>query len=135
MVLGLRPYREGNVPLWRLHRFDIQDKHKLLTTVGMAYRSLALDAGKMMTKRFPNFHQEFGEAPSPPIALRPADRAFPLRDGVELFNEPVDDHSMEPSFNFELAIGAEELGEIPVNELLPPLVVAVDEALHRLEEC
>jgi hypothetical protein len=130
-VQKLKPYRDGNLPLWQLHRLDIEDKHKLLATVGMAYRSFSFDAGKMMGKRFP----DFGEVPSMPIALRPADQQFPLRDGAELFSEPVGELSMEPTFNFELSLGAEEVKGEPVSELLPPLITAVEDALNNLAAC
>jgi hypothetical protein len=135
-VRELEPYRDGNRALWRLHRLDIVDKHRLLVVVGMAYQAVSFDGGDMMARRFPDAFKG-AEPPSMPIAIRPADRLFPLADGAELFSEPLADLSLNPGFHFELSLGAEGLAEggEPVSEIFDEITGAVSTALGRLEEC
>jgi hypothetical protein len=135
VVRELDPCRDGNPSLWRLHRLDILDKHRLLMVVGMSYRSFTFDPAKRMFKEHPDFFQ--GEAPpSLPIAIRPADRMFPLKDGDELFAEPAAERTVEPSFNFELSLYAEGVVEDePVGETCEDLDRTVSSVLDRLEQC
>ena len=41
-VDATKPYKGGNDGLWRIHHLNIVDKHRLLITVGSAFRSLDL---------------------------------------------------------------------------------------------
>ena len=57
-----KPYRGGNDVLWRLHKLNIIDKHRLLLTVGSAFRAVDLGAemSRMMREAFligPLFHR------------------------------------------------------------------------------
>jgi hypothetical protein len=103
--------------------------------VGMSYRSFSFDAAKLMFEKHPDFFK--GEAPpSVPIAIKPADRMFPLKDGDELFAEPAAERTFEPSFNFELSLYAKGVVEDePVGETYEILDRTVASALDRLEQC
>lgn len=133
-VKELDPCRDGNPSLWLLHRLDILDKHRLLMVVGMSYRSFTFDPAKRMVEDHPDLFQG-KEPPSLPIALRPADRLFPLADGAELFGEPAKDRSFEPTFQFELSVYADGAieEERPVAETFNDLDRTVAATLDRLE--
>ena len=62
MVRALQPWHGGDEKLWRLHRLDIMDKHRLLLRSGVVNRSIwATFPG------FPNRHPITGEPIEPPI--------------------------------------------------------------------
>jgi hypothetical protein len=83
LIVALKPFQGGDADLWRLHRLDIVDKHRLLMTVGHAHRHIEIDFGKMMSRDFGSDSpfQPF----SLPLPLKPSDRQFPLQDGAEVY--------------------------------------------------
>ncbi len=126
LIKEAKPYKGGNEALWRLHRLDIADKHKLLIAVGSAYRSVTIDIGALTresTARWLGIDPS--EIPPSPVAIRPADRQFPLKDGAVLYRGPQMD--MYPQFTFEVAFGEGEVvqGE-PLIETLHELVQFVE---------
>ena len=74
----LRPYKGGNDKLTQLHALDVVDKHRLILVVGAATNHVVL---KLRVK----FSWQVAPMDVPPVALTPADRQFPLDDGVEVF--------------------------------------------------
>ena len=40
---AIKPYREGNEPLWQLHGLSLVDKHHVLIPVAMTYQSMVID--------------------------------------------------------------------------------------------
>jgi hypothetical protein len=133
LALECRPWASGNPALWKLHRLDIADKHRLLVTVGGAYRHV----GIRLKMEIPG-QEELVEVPE--IALRPADRLFPLKDGDEVFgysrqaleNEQEGMIHDEPSFAFEIAFGEGEYVEgEPLLETLAELFGAVRGLVER----
>lgn len=128
-----KPYEAGNLVLYRLHRLDIADKHRLLLTVGAANRSVGF---KLALPQLPG-ETEVPEGPT--IFLRPADRLFPLRDGDVVAGISAQVRESEPITPpvvvFELAFGDEETvrGE-PIRETLEELLGEVERLLMALEE-
>lgn len=124
LVRALRPYREGCEQLWWLHRLNIADKHHLLVPVGAASRSVALN----LTMNVP-----WSDTPveTPPIALRPADRRFPLQSGDTLFKISAAARSdgspvMRPTFAFDLAFGSTDVVDgAPIIETLQGIASTV----------
>lgn len=124
IVHELKPYKDGNEALWRLHKLDILDKHQAIIPVGSAYNGVdiapILNAGmaELLAKSGMPSHP-----PLDPIFLTPADRMFPLRDGVELFRAtlntplPRDD---EIKFTTDVSFGEGQIidGESVVPALL-----------------
>jgi hypothetical protein len=115
-VRRLKPYRGGNLLLYRLHALDISDKHKLILIVGAAQKHVVLRLRMAVP---------WLETPVevPPLALKPADRQFPVADGAEVFRvkaaarEAADasDHQVA----FELAFGdVEEVAGLPLLQTL-----------------
>jgi hypothetical protein len=123
----LAAYRRERDLLWSLHRLDIIDKHRLLIVVGCAFRSIT-----MRVRMDVPWQDEPVEAP--PIALRPADRLFPLQGGEDVFRAPArEELSMHPpEFTFELAIAAADTpvdGE-PLGETLAGLADAAERTIR-----
>ena len=124
-VRRLRPYSGGNDNLVSLHQLDIVDKHRSLLIVGAAHRNIVL--------RFSMTVPGVDEPVSfPPLALRPADRQFPLVHGAEIYRvfraargEPHE--SVEATF--ELCFG--EVGDISGRPVLSTLSV-ISEHVERI---
>lgn len=139
LIKKAKPYKGGDEAFWRLHQLDITDKHKLLVPVGAAYRSVILDFARAFDN-IPDLPPKFvlPRDFSMPIGLRPADRQFPLKDGVELFrvpaqvrNDPMAQVHNNPQFTFEVAFGEGEVvkGE-PLLPTLPQLAQFVEEFIE-----
>jgi hypothetical protein len=67
------PYHGGNEVLWKLHRLNNIDKHRLLITVGNAFRSV--DIAPTLRRMGDFLPADFQ------LYIRPADRMFPLDQG------------------------------------------------------
>jgi hypothetical protein len=130
-VRALQPWRGGDDQLWRLHRLDIIDKHRLLVPVGAAHRGVALG----MT--FAGFG-DGGPIEMPTVEIFPKDRQYPLQDGAEVFRimkaaRDVPDSGFEtnPAGTFEVAFGD---GVIVQGEpLVPVLREMVEHAAAAVE--
>jgi hypothetical protein len=115
LIRATKPYQGGNEVLWQLHQLDIVDKHHLLVPVGAAHRNIVVDVSAELRRLKPDW-----EIPAMPLALRPADRQYPLQDGAELFRVMAAARSsadMSPQFTFEIAFGE---GDIVRGEPLVP---------------
>lgn len=126
-IRRLQPYKGGNGDLlWRLHRLDIYDKHRLLLAIGAAYRHFALKV-KMELPWKPG---QLVEAPT--IKIKPADRQFPLEDDAIVLSTSMDDEAAKIGyqFTFEVAFSDGEVvqGE-PIMATLRQLVVFVESAI------
>jgi hypothetical protein len=133
---ALKPYQGGNDTLWRLHKLNNVDKHRLLVTVGSQVRSMDLGAhiSRLTQQAFPDLMQQaFPDQPIPLLSafFRPADPQFPLETGDELFTDAPDAEPDEHiQFRFEVALSEPQVleGE-PVLEALHQMVDLVDNLL------
>lgn len=121
-----KPYRGGNDVLWRLNKLNIIDKHRLLLTVGSAFRAVDIGAelGRTMREAFP----DWPAFPPMKVFLKPADRLFPLKVGDELYIGGVDHPiNAEMEFGFDIALGEPGIvdGE-PLLETLQHMTDVVD---------
>jgi hypothetical protein len=140
LVDGLQPYPGGNDTLWRLHSLDILDKHRVLVPVGVAHRNIILNFKMPWPTGWPSREPGMpSEIQFPPLALRPADRQFPLKDGVEVYRvcaaaQGISLCSDDPQFTFEIAFGDGQVvdGE-PVFNLLETLVKEVERVTDLFE--
>jgi hypothetical protein len=121
LIKEMKPYKGGDDLLSRLHQLDIIDKHKLLIPIGSAHRNVIIDFGRML----PN------STISMPVALRPADRQYPLEDGAEVYRvmkaarTAHSDDSVQ--FTFELSFGEGGIvQDQPVVETLQQLIDHVE---------
>ncbi|MEU9631573.1 hypothetical protein AB0D89_32925 [Streptomyces luteogriseus] len=126
-VQALRPFSGGDERFWRLHGLDIEDKHHLLVAVGAAHRSV-------------NVSFEVPGIEPVVLPLNPSDRAYPLRDGTEVFRVMrAARESAEQgvgganSFDFEVAFGEAGIvsGE-PIIPTLSDLITGVESAVAPL---
>jgi hypothetical protein len=130
-VEELKPYRGGDERFWRLHRLDIEDKHHLLIPVGAAHRNVVLSMSFLG-------HEDTPPAEFPPLALKPADRQYPLQDGAVVFRvmkaaREADETSFRSQYGltFEVAFGD---GLIIAGEpVVPTLAKLVEEAHQQVE--
>jgi hypothetical protein len=122
---AIKPYAGGNDTLWRLHKLNNVDKHRLLVTVGSQMRSA--DLGAFMSSQMPPLPDG---TPVPILSafFKVADRMFPLKAGDELF---IDLPDAEPNehlkFKFEVALSEPQIleGE-PILETLHEMIDLVD---------
>ena len=136
----LKPYKGGNENLWRLHKLDNVDKHRVVITAGSAFRSVNIGAhmSREMQKLLassPNATQS-SEMPSLDTFFRPADRLFPLKPGDELF---IDGPDAEPNeklqFRFEVAFGEEGIVfDEPIVETLSSMVTVMENIMPQFEQ-
>jgi hypothetical protein len=107
---AIEPYKGGKGDMiWRLHHLNRIDKHRLLITVGSAYRSLDVGAvvGKLLTRTFPD-----KPTPAVPLFLRPKDRMFPLKAGDVLFEDlPDAEVNKNLQFRFDVALSEPQIVE------------------------
>jgi len=120
-----KPYKGGNDAIWRLHRLNNIDKHRLLVTVGASFRSVNLGPhiiGEMLKA---GIAKHLGLKPGttipiPNLHLRPKDNLFPLKVGSELFID-LPGAEVNPKMNFliDVAFGEPNVCEgEPVLETL-----------------
>ena len=118
---AIEPYKGGNDVLWRLHRLNIVDKHRLLVTVGSRVRSVDLGALMSSQMKFPD------GTPVPKISAyfraSSDDPMVPLKAGDEVF---IDGPDAEPNQHFEVRF------EVALSE---PRILAgepIIETLHQM---
>lgn len=126
-VQALKPFSGGDERFWRLHRLDIADKHHLLVAVGAAHHSV-------------NVSIDVPGMGAVVLGLKPADRAYPLQDGTEVFRVmQAARESAEQgtggaqSFNFDVAFGEGVVvsGE-PIIPTLSDLITGLESAVVPL---
>jgi hypothetical protein len=111
---ALKPYRGGHEMLWRLHKLNIIDKHRLLITVGSRFD--AVNIGPVLKRGMAEgwWPEELE------LFLKPADRLFPLKAGDELFSDAPDSEvNSKITFKLEVAFHEPDIvdGERPVEML------------------
>jgi hypothetical protein len=106
---ALKPHRGGNDLLWRIHKLNNVDKHRLVLTTGSAFRSFNIGStmNQMLKQSMLNAgNANAGNLPMLNLFLRPADRMFPLKAGDELFIDAPDAEVNEQmQFLFDVAFG------------------------------
>ncbi|MBA5865836.1 MAG: hypothetical protein GDA67_03955 [Nitrospira sp. CR1.3] len=136
---ALMPYKGGNDALWRLHKLNNVDKHRVLLTAGSAFRSVNIGAhmSREMQKHLasPPMADKFSGMPAVDLFLRPADRLFPLKTGDELLIDGPDAEMNDKlEFRFEVAFGEQDIafGD-PIVETLTSMVQLVEDILPKFE--
>jgi hypothetical protein len=126
-IKGLNLFQTGNPVIWKLHKLDIEDKHHKLLIAGSTHRSVVIDPMQMFRDMHPG--KEF---PAMPIALKPAERDFPLQDGSILYRVPArarQSHPSElPKYEFEIAYS----DRVVVKD--EPLIPSLDSFVSSVEK-
>jgi len=140
---AMKPYRDGNDQLWRLHRLNNIDKHRLLIAVGSAFRSfdfaaIARGHTRKQATDWPepeHVREAFAKMPKMTLFYKPADRMCPLKVGDELFVD-APDAEFNPEIQFRFDIALAETGIVEGEEIMETLqgmVSAVKNAVTTLE--
>jgi hypothetical protein len=133
-ICAIEPYVGGKgADLWPLDRLNNIDKHRLILTVGSAFRSVDIGAHMMA-----QMEKAFGKAlPAVNLFIRPADNLFPLEPGKELFIDAAD---VEPNekmqFRFDVAIHEPGLMEgAPIVETVVAFRDRVSDIVNGFKPC
>ncbi len=123
----IRPYHGGNDTLWKIHKLNIIDKHRLLVTLGSAYSSMDIgaDVVESFKRTFPD-----RKIPAMPFFVKPADNLFPLKAEDELFSD-LPDAKPIPNLQFKFDIVIHEPG-IAEGEPLIEMLQAMIDSVHSL---
>lgn len=115
--------------LYRLHRLDIRDKHKLLAPVALRSRRFGVSPD------FSTMGVESGEVPF--VMIRPADQT-PLTDGSVVLSvapEAMGDVGIKYAFETELGIETEAPGEyLGIAELIEQIGKATQETVNAFAD-
>ena len=134
---AIRPYKGGNDTLWRLHGLNNIDKHRLLITVGLAYRFQSVTP-KVLAYLGKAWSGRAGAWPTPesaPSSLIEYERRHsPLNVGDVLFIDAFDNEVHEPmKFSFDVAIGEGKIANgLLLLETLKQMVDMVDNVICGL---
>ncbi len=127
---AVKPYKGGNDTLWKLHKLNVVDKHRLLITVGSFFQSVDIGGHMIhqMQRDMPD-HQ----IPSLSAFFRVADTMYPLKAGDELFLDAPDaEINQELKFRFGIALSEPVVVEgEPLIETLQQMVDLVDDLVPR----
>lgn len=132
IIDSLKPYKDGNDVLWRIHTLNNHDKHRLLVTVGSSYRSFDVGAYAMhgMRKMFTGTGDFLSNLPQLSLFLKPADNMFPLKAGGELLVLTADDEE-NPDMEFRFDVLLHEPG-IVEGETIPEVLTAMIKEVERI---
>jgi hypothetical protein len=136
---NLMPYRGGNDALWRLHKLNNVDKHRVLLTAGSAFQSVNIGAhmSREMQRQIASspMAEAFSGMPDLDLFIRPADRMFPLKAGDELFIDGPDAEVNDKlQFRFEVCFGEKDIAfGVPIIESLASMVQLVEQILPKFE--
>jgi hypothetical protein len=128
---AIEPHEGGKGhPLWMLHRLNNIDKHRLLITVGSAFRSMNVLA--MAPPEFLKFITD-NQIPLGPVFLKPADRMCPLKAGDVLYTgRPDEEPGKHHQFAFDVAFSEAKVAEgDPVVETVHQFTQLVDDILNE----
>lgn len=93
VLYALKPYKGGNDALWRLHRLDIIDKHRLLLTVAAAAMTVVFDMGPRMRQAHIEAFGNQGDGWPPesiPVEIVAAEPEIMVPDAL-VFGAPLGD--------------------------------------------
>jgi hypothetical protein len=106
----IKPYKSGNDQLWRLHRLNNIDKHRLLITVSSYFQSIGI--GTILNREMKEAFPDIGEIPIPSVSINPADKKCPLKADDELFTDlPDAEFNDKIPFRFEVSLNEPEVIE------------------------
>lgn len=131
---SFKPYKEGNITLWKLNKLNNIDKHRLLIAVGSSYGSINIAPTIWETMRsvVPEKMPQIEEM-LPALFIRPADKLLPLKTGDVLFID-LPDKRPNPAIQFQFYIAFNELGVVEGDEISEILRTMHSEVLRIYDE-
>jgi hypothetical protein len=131
-INAVNPYKGGNDTLWRLHKLNNVDKHRLLITVGSSFGSVNIAPviqreSEREWSKDPTFREHIGKVKLPPLFIK-AETVFPLKVGEELFIDAPDaEVNAKMQFSFDVAFSEPQVAEgEPLLETLQQMADEVD---------
>ncbi len=120
----IKPYRGGNDTLWKIHKLNNIDKHRLLVTIGSSMRSADLGAHAVeeMRRAFPELN-----VPDMHAFFSPACPYLSLKVGDALLTDTCDAEPI-PNMQFRIQVVIHEPGIAegePVLEMLQAMIDSV----------
>jgi hypothetical protein len=130
----LKPYKGGNDQIWRLHRLNNVDKHRLLIVCGSYFRSF--DLSRMFEDDIRKANPDFGDIKFPPYFLKPAETLCPLKAGDELLtiNNPNAESAKNVEFRFDVSLYQPQiLKSEPILATLQQLIEATTAVIESFD--
>lgn len=136
LVRSSEAYRGGKgEAAWRVHRLDIEDKHRVIYELGFNLTSQtlsmpAMDLGDSWTpEQATEFNRMTGEMMDT-LFWRPADRLFPLKDGDILFSG-TQNPTNDPKFRLDVAFGQPKIVQ---GQPVLPTLTQLGQAIEAMVE-
>jgi hypothetical protein len=136
---ALKPYEAGNVKLWRLHRLNNIDKHRLLLSAAsaVAHHDILPSQREELTRIYLGSHPgavtipDFTGVVMKPV--NPVHARFPLEVGKVFFSIPKSD--MQHDFKFSLGVAFNEPGIVERELVVDTLKHFADLVGHIISAC
>jgi hypothetical protein len=125
-IKALKPYKGGNDTLWKLHKLDNTDKHRLVLTVAAAFAGTKVGG-------LARYLKQLGEAVVPPfndesfrLIFRSHMRICPLEKGEILITDATPGAEPNPDIEFDIEVAISEPEVVECEPLLPTLQQMTD---------
>lgn len=99
----VKPYNGGNTILWRIHDFNITDKHRSLLLVTLRSEFNSIDIGPHLRESMRKIMPDLADIPTFSLGIKPADSLLPLKIGDELFTDEPDAKEL-PDMQFRIDV-------------------------------
>ncbi|MBK5215640.1 MAG: hypothetical protein JJE53_02445 [Candidatus Pacebacteria bacterium] len=131
---SFKPYKEGNITLWKLNKLNNIDKHRLLIAVGSSFGSLNIAPTIWETMRsvVPEKMPQI-EKILPALFILPADKLLPLKKDDVLFLD-LPDKVPNSAIQFQFHIAFNESGVVEGDEITEVLKNMYEEVLRIYNE-
>lgn len=135
LVRATEAYRGGRGDAaWRIHRLDIEDKHRVVYELGFHLSSQTLAFPRMESEEISpedlaELNQMAAEAMDT-LFWRPADTMFPLNDGDVLFGGPREPMN-DPKFRLDVAFSEPQVVH---GEPVLPAITQLGQAIETIVE-
>jgi hypothetical protein len=132
-IKGIQAYKDGDITLWRLHKLDICDKHRLLLTTCFGNFGRTLTPSEQRV--YEAYKREHPEVEVIPTRFVNSDLQFKtsLKVGDELLRLPIPPTDANMGFVIDLAFNEPGVAEgIPAGFLFGLIDASVTSAIARL---
>jgi hypothetical protein len=129
LVRATEAYRGGRGDAaWRIHRLDIEDKHRVVYELGFHFASMTLPhyASEVFS---PEINATFAEMMDG-LFWRPADTLFPLKGGEVLFSGPPNPQN-DPKFRLDVVFAEPQIVHA---EPVLPAITQLGQAIEAIVE-
>lgn len=132
LIDTIKPYKGGNDILWKIHKLNNIDKHRLLVTVGSSF--LSVDIGAHLEELINAISTDI-KFPRVPFLIKPSNISFPLKVGDELFVDAPNAKPI-PHMQFKFNVVLNEPGVIegePLLEVVSSMIKCVEDLIPKFQ--